>query len=88
MELTPALEYILGQLGATGATVEAINSVVAQLQADPSNAFSILYEGTASVLNAYLNGADNVSLLGGIIDHPALQRRPRPRTVRRPWTST
>jgi hypothetical protein len=70
VELTPALEYILGQLGATGATIEAINGVVSQLQADPSNAFSILYEGTASVLNAYLNGADNVSLLGGIIDIP------------------
>ncbi len=68
--LTPALEYILGNLGATAATDEAINSVVTQLQADPSNAFSILYEGTASVLNAYLNGADNVSLLGGIIDLP------------------
>jgi hypothetical protein len=61
---------MLGQLGADGATIEAINSVAAQLQADPSNAFSILYEGTATVLNAYLNGADNVSLLGGIIDIP------------------
>ena len=70
VELTPALEYILGQLGATGATDEAINGVVSQLQADPSNAFSILYEGTATILNAYLNGADNVSLLGGIIDIP------------------
>jgi hypothetical protein len=70
VELTPALEYLLGQLGASGATIEAINSVATQLQADPSNAFSILYEGTASVLNAYLNGADNVSLLGGIIDIP------------------
>jgi hypothetical protein len=70
VELTPALEYILGQLGSVGATIEAINGVIAQLQADPSNAFSILYEGTASVLNAYLNGADNVSLLGGIINIP------------------
>jgi hypothetical protein len=70
VELTPALEYILGQLGSEGATIEAISNVVSQLQSDPSNAFSILYEGTASVLNAYLNGADNVSLLGGIIDIP------------------
>jgi len=70
VELTPALEYMLGQLGSEGATIEAINSVASQLQSDPSNAFSILYEGTASVLNAYLNGADNVSLLGGIIDIP------------------
>jgi hypothetical protein len=70
VELTPALEYILGQLGSEGATLEAINGVVSQLQSDPSNALSILYEGTATVLNAYLNGADNVSLLGGIIDIP------------------
>jgi hypothetical protein len=72
VELTPALEYILGQLGADGATIEAIDNVAAQLAADPSNALSILYEGTATVLNAYLNGADNVSLLGGIIDLPLL----------------
>ncbi|MBV9722585.1 MAG: hypothetical protein JO082_11810 [Mycobacterium sp.] len=70
VELTPALEYILGQIGADGATIQAIDGVVSQLQADPSNAFNILYEGTATVLNAYLNGEDNVSLLGGIIDIP------------------
>src|SRR6202000_1933503 len=70
VELTPALEMGLAQLGAEGATFDAINSVIAQLSADPSNALSILYEGTASVLNAMLNGADNVSLLGGIIDIP------------------
>ncbi len=70
VELTPALEYMLGQIGADGATLDAINGVAAQLQADPSNAFNILYEGTATVLNAYLNGEDNVSLLGGIIKLP------------------
>jgi hypothetical protein len=70
VELTPALEMGLAQLGAEGATLDAINSVIGQLSADPSNAFNILYEGTASILNAGLNGADNVSLLGGIIDIP------------------
>jgi hypothetical protein len=49
------------QLGAEGATLNAINGVATQLSSDPSNAFSILYEGTATVLNAMLNGADNVS---------------------------
>ncbi len=48
----------------------AINGVLAQLSADPSNALNILYEGAATVLNAELNGADNVSLLGGIINIP------------------
>jgi hypothetical protein len=70
VELTPALEMGLAQLGAEGATLEAINGVLAQLSADPSNALNILYEGTATVLNAGLNGADNVSLLGGIINIP------------------
>ncbi len=70
VELTPALELGLAQLGAEGATAGAISDVVAQLQSDPSNALTILYEGAATILNAGLNGADNVSLLGGIIDIP------------------
>jgi hypothetical protein len=70
VELTPALEMGLAQLGAEGAELTAINGVLAQLSADPSNALNILYEGTATVLNAGLNGADNVSLLGGIIEIP------------------
>jgi hypothetical protein len=71
VDLPPSLELGLAQLGAEGATLDAINGVVAQLASDPSNALSILYEGTATILNAGLNGADNVSLLGGIIDIPA-----------------
>ena len=70
VELTPALEMGLAQLGAEGAELTAINGVLAQLSADPSNALNILYEGAATVLNAGLNGADNVSLLGGIINIP------------------
>ena len=71
VELPPGLELGIAQLGAEGATLDAINSVVGQLSADPSNALNILYEGSATILNAALNGADNVSLLGGIIDIPA-----------------
>jgi hypothetical protein len=70
VKLTPALEMGLAQLGAEGAELTAINGVLAQLSADPSNALNILYEGAATVLNAGLNGADNVSLLGGIINIP------------------
>jgi hypothetical protein len=70
VELTPALEMGLAQLGEEGATLDAINGVIGQLTSDPSNAFNILYEGSATILNAMLNGADNVSLLGGIIDIP------------------
>lgn len=70
VELPPGLEVLIAQLGAEGATLEAINGVAAQLSSDPSNALSILYEGTATVLNAMLNGADNVSILDGIINIP------------------
>ena len=88
VELPPGLELAIAQLGAEGATLDAINGVVGQLASDPSNALNILYEGTATILNAGLNGADNVSLLGGIIDIPAFNgilapekvadRRPQP----------
>jgi hypothetical protein len=80
VELPPGLELGIAQLGAEGATLDAINSVVGQLASDPSNALNILYEGTATILNAGLNGADNVSLLGGIIDIPAFNGLLAPET--------
>jgi hypothetical protein len=80
VELPPGLELALAQFGAEGATLDAINGVVGQLASDPSNAFNILYEGTATILNAGLNGADNVSLLGGIIDIPAFNGLLAPET--------
>lgn len=70
VELPPGLEVLIAQLGAEGAELGAINTVAGQLAADPSNALSILYEGFASVLNAGLNGASNVSILDGIINIP------------------
>jgi hypothetical protein len=80
VELPPGLELGIAQLGAEGATLDAINGVVGQLASDPSNALNILYEGSASILNAALNGADNVSLLGGIIDIPAFNGLLAPET--------
>ena len=80
VELPPGLELGLAQLGAEGATLDAINGVVGQLASDPSNALNILYEGTATILNAGLNGADNVSLLGGIITIPAFNGLLAPET--------
>jgi hypothetical protein len=68
--LPPGLEVLIAQLGADGATLDAIHGVIGQLISDPSNALSILYEGAATILNAYLNGADNVSILDGIINIP------------------
>jgi hypothetical protein len=68
VELPPGLELAIAGLGATGATFSALESVAQQLQTDPSA--TNLYEGVATVLNAYLNGTDNVSLLGGAITIP------------------
>ena len=61
VELPPGLELAIAGLGATGATFTALETVAQQLQTDPS--FTNLSEGLATVLNAYLNGADNISLL-------------------------
>jgi len=80
VELPPGLELGIAQLGAEGATLDAINGVIGQLASDPSNALNILYEGSATILNAALNGADNVSLLGGIIDIPAFNGLLAPET--------
>jgi hypothetical protein len=68
VELPPGLELAIAGLGATGATFSALESVAQQLQTDPSA--TNLYEGVATVLNAYLNGTDNVSLLDGAITIP------------------
>jgi hypothetical protein len=71
VQLPPGLELAIAQLAAEGATLGAINDVVGQLSSDPSNALSTLFEAPATIANAFLNGADNVSLLDGIIDIPA-----------------
>jgi hypothetical protein len=68
VELPPGLELAIAGLGATGATFSALESVAQQLQTDPSA--TNLYEGVATVLNAYLNGTDNISLLDGAITIP------------------
>ncbi|MGO8966056.1 MAG: hypothetical protein ACLQGN_21170 [Mycobacterium sp.] len=66
VELPPGLELAIAGLGATGATATAVENVVQQAQTNPS----ALYEGIATILNAYLNGQDNISLLDGAITIP------------------
>jgi hypothetical protein len=68
VELPPGLELAIAGLGSSGATLTALESVAQQLESDPS--FTNLYEGVATVLNAYLNGQDNISLLDGAITIP------------------
>ena len=68
VELPPGLELAIAGLGATGATFTTLETVAQQLQTDPS--LTNLSEGLATVLNAYLNGTDDISLLGGAITIP------------------
>lgn len=63
VDLPPGLALAIADLGATGATLTALNSVSGELTTDPS-------EAIATVLNGFLNGESNISLLGGIIDIP------------------
>jgi len=68
VDLPPGLELMIAGLGSSGATLTALESVAQQLESDPS--VTNLYEGVATVLNAYLNGQDNISLLDGAITIP------------------
>jgi hypothetical protein len=68
VELPPGLELAIAGLGDAGATLTTLETVAQQLQSDPS--LSNLSEGLATVLNAYLNGADTISLLNGSITIP------------------
>jgi hypothetical protein len=72
VELPPADEIGIAGLGADIATFQAINEVVGQLASDPSNALSTLIEAPAVIGNAFLNGADNVNILDGIINIPVV----------------
>lgn len=71
VQLPPALELLIANLGSQAVTMNAIHSVIGQLS-DPTTAGSALLNGPATILDAYLNGANNVSLLGGIINVPVL----------------
>lgn len=68
VELPPGLELAIAGLGATGATLTTLETVAQQLQTDPS--LTNISEGLATVLNSYLNGAQEVSLLDGAITIP------------------
>jgi hypothetical protein len=72
VELTPGLELPIAQMSSELSMLEAIHAVIGQLTSDPANAFNTLFEAPAVVANAYLNGQQNVSLLDGIINIPAL----------------
>jgi hypothetical protein len=63
VSLPPGLELAIADLGATGATLTALNTVAGELTTNP-------YEAIGTVLNGFLNGEDNISLLNGTITIP------------------
>lgn len=66
VELPPGLALGIAGLGSWGAGLTAIGEVAPQLQSNPSG----LFEAIATVLNGFLNGQDNISLLDGTITIP------------------
>ncbi|MEO6792443.1 MAG: hypothetical protein ABI253_05690, partial [Mycobacterium sp.] len=65
VQLPPGLELLIANLGSQAATMNAVHGVLSNLS-DPTT----LLNAPATILNAYLNGEDNLSLLGGIINIP------------------
>jgi hypothetical protein len=66
VQLPPGLELLIADLGSMAVAFNAINNAVT---GDPGG-FGGLFNALTDILNAYLNGTDNISLLGGIIDIP------------------
>jgi hypothetical protein len=67
VDMPPGLELGISGLAAWGALATGINDVLPSVESNPAN----LFEGIATVLNGYLNGEDNISLLDGAITIPA-----------------
>ena len=70
VQLSPGLELLIAGLTSHVATLDALFGVVDDL-GDPKTAFTALFNAPATLLDAYLNGQHNLSLLGGIISIPA-----------------
>lgn len=70
VQLSPGLELLIAGLTSHVATLDALFGVVDDL-GDPKTAFTALFNAPATLLDAYLNGQHNLSLLGGIITIPA-----------------
>ncbi|AEF35927.1 MULTISPECIES: hypothetical protein [Mycobacteriaceae] len=69
VQLPPGLELAIASMGAQALASQAISNAAADMA---NGDFSTLLTAPASIADAYLNGAQNVSLLGGIINIPVL----------------
>lgn len=69
VQLPPGLELAIAAMGAQALTSQAISDAAADMA---NGDYSGLLNAPATIADAYLNGAQNVSLLGGIINIPVL----------------
>jgi hypothetical protein len=69
VQLPPGLELAIASMGAQALTFQAISNAATDMA---GGNFSTLLSAPATIADAYLNGAQNVSLLGGIINIPVL----------------
>ncbi len=67
VQLPPGLELAIADFGAMAITLNAIHSATADAM---NGDFSALFNALPGILNAFLNGQDNISLLGGVINIP------------------
>jgi hypothetical protein len=71
VELPPALALGIAAIGSFETAVGALHHVLGDFASgDSQGALSAFVDGTAEVLDAYLNGQQGIDLLGGIIDIP------------------
>jgi len=69
VQLPPGLELAIASMGAQALTSQAISNAAVDMA---NGNWAGLLNAPASIADAYLNGAQNVSLLGGIINIPVL----------------
>lgn len=69
VQLPPGLELAIASMGAQALASQAISNAATDMA---GGNFSTLLTAPATIADAYLNGAQNVSLLGGIINIPVL----------------
>lgn len=69
VQLPPGLELAIASMGAQALASQAISNAATDMA---GGNFSTLFTAPATIADAYLNGAQNVSLLGGIINIPVL----------------
>ncbi|ORV45562.1 hypothetical protein AWC02_13455 [Mycolicibacter engbaekii] len=69
VQLSPGLELLIAGLASHVATLDALFGVIEDL-GDPKTAWTALVNAPATLLDAYLNGQRDVSLLGGAMSLP------------------